>query len=406
MIKVSKFNNEEIICKNMNLKVFNKIIDHRINGLSISATIKVGEYLNWFQTYGLQNKLEDQRPVMKSRSANMIRKRLVEDLKLGAVIPPIVIGFAIENAVDYITEDNVNEVLNANLSNATVIDGMQRSEAIKEALDSCPQIADNDLRLDIWITPDAISLIYRMLVLNTGQTPWDVKRQMEVVYKPLIKECERYVDGIKINTKNDAKRRSSGGEYRASDIVELFLVFSSRKELVNTAEKLADDFTRLDVTQMAGNQEYSHVFYECIKMLYRFDVAISTYIGEQEEKIEGDKISDGLSLFTNLPAKVGFIVALSQHIMGRAGMMKPDEEQQTILKSIVEKFNQFCVKIEALDQNELHEFLSLGVLNDSMKGLSTKKIGDDQRRFFKTGFDALFSSDCNITNMDVVWRAY
>lgn len=390
----------------MDFKILNTITDYRIKGVSVYAIVKVGVYIDWFLTYGLQNKLEDQRPVMKSRSANMIRKRLVEDLKLGAVIPPIVIGFAAADAVSNVTDENVYEVIHTNLSNATVIDGMQRSEALKEALDSYPQIADNDLRIDFWITPDAISLIYRMLVLNTGQTPWDVRRQMEVVYKPLIKDCEHYVDGIKINTKNDAKRRSSGGEYRASDIVELFLVFSSRKELVNTAEKLADDFTRLDVTQMAGNQEYSHMFYECIKMLYRFDVAISTYIGEQEEKIEGDKISDGLSLFTNLPAKVGFIVALSQHIMGRAGMMKPDEEQQMILKSTIEKFNKLCEKIEVLDQNGLHEFLSLGVLNDAMKGLSTKKIGDDQRRFFKSGFDALFSSDCNMANMDVVWRAY
>lgn len=381
------------------------IPDHRINGLSISATVKVSEYMGWFLTYGLLNKLEDQRPVMKSRSANMIRKRLVEDLKLGAVIPPIVIGFAIED-VNSIRKENAQELLNANINNATVIDGIQRSEALKEALEFSPAIADNELRLDIWVTPDAISLIYRMLVLNTGQTPWDVKRQMEVVYKPLIEECKRYVEGIKINTKNDGKRRSKGGEYRASDIVELFLVFSSRKELVNTAEKLADDFTRLDVTQMAGSREYSNVFYECIKMLHRLDVAISKYSGEQEEQLEGDKISDGLSLFTNLPAKVGFVVAIAQHIMGRAGMMKSDDEQQEILGRIKSSFNNFCDKIEALDQDSLHEFLSLGVLNDSMKGLSMKKIGDDQRRFFKAGFDALISSNCNVENMDVVWRAY
>lgn len=389
----------------MNFNNINMIPDHRINGLSISATVKVSEYIDWFLTSGLQNKLEEQRPVMKSRSANMIRKRLVEDLKLGAVIPPIVIGFAIED-VNSISEETVQELLNANINNATVIDGIQRSEALKEALEFSPAVADNELRLDIWVTPDAISLIYRMLVLNTGQTPWDVKRQMEVVYKPLIEECKRYVEGIKINTKNDGKRRSKGGEYRASDIVELFLVFSSRKELVNTAEKLADDFTRLDVTQMAGSRKYSNVFYECIKMLHRLDVAISKYSGEQEEQLEGDKISDGLSLFTNLPAKVGFVVAMAQHIMGRAGMMKSDDEQQEILGRIKSSFNNFCDKIEALDQDSLHEFLSLGVLNDSMKGLSMKKIGDDQRRFFKAGFDALISSNCNVENMDVVWRAY
>ena len=390
----------------MDFNISNTIIDSRINGLSVSATIKIGDYLDWFLNYGLANKLEDQRPVMKSRTANMIRKRLVEDLKLGAVIPPIVIGFAIEDATNTINTANINDILNDNINNATVIDGMQRSEALKEALEASPNISNNDLRLDIWITPNAISLIYRMLVLHTGQTPWDVKRQMEVVYKPLINECKSYVNGITINTKNDGKRRSSGGEYRASDIVELFLVFSSRKVLINTAEKLADDFTRLDVTQMAGSQEYSHIFYECIKMLFRFDVAISKYTGQQEEHLEGDKINDGIGLFTNLPAKVGFVVALAQHILGRAGTMKSDEEQKELLQHTTEKFYQLCAKIEALDQDKLCEFLSLGVLNDSMKSLSVKKIGDDQRRFFEAGFNALFSSNCDIEDMVIVWRAY
>ena len=89
----------------MNFKNLNKQIDHRINGLSISATISIKEYIDWFLNYGLKNKLDDQRPVMKSRSANIIRRRLVEDLKQGAVIPPIVIGFTIENAIDSIKDE-------------------------------------------------------------------------------------------------------------------------------------------------------------------------------------------------------------------------------------------------------------------------------------------------------------
>ena len=111
-------------------------------------------------------------------------------------------------------------------------------------------------------------------------------------------------------------------------------------------------------------------------------------------------------MFTNLPAKVGFVVALAQHILGRAGTMKSDEEQKELLQHTTEKFYQLCERIEALDQDKLCEFLSLGVLNDSMKSLSVKKIGDDQRRFFEAGFNALFSSDCDIDDMVIVWRAY
>ena len=244
----------------MKLNILNIILDNRVNGLSIYATTTVAEYLEWFNKFGMDNKLDEQRPVMKTRSANMIRKRLVEDLKAGAVIPPIVMAFALDAAREEVTPENAIQILNDHISEATVIDGMQRTEALKEAFDGNPMISSNSLRIDIWITRDAISLIYRMLVLNTGQTPWDVKRQLEVIHKPLIDECRNKVQGIVINVKNDNKRRTRAGEYQASSIVELFLAFSSRKELVNTSDKLADDFTRLDVTEMASIPENAHIF--------------------------------------------------------------------------------------------------------------------------------------------------
>lgn len=87
----------------MNLDILNIIHDNRVNGLSISATTTVAEYLEWFNRFGMDNKLDEQRPVMKTRSANMIRKRLVEDLKAGAVIPPIVMGIALDTELKEVT---------------------------------------------------------------------------------------------------------------------------------------------------------------------------------------------------------------------------------------------------------------------------------------------------------------
>lgn len=176
----------------------NVLKDLRVNGFSISTVITIAEYLQWFIEFGLPNKLDEQRPVMKTRSANMIRNRLIDDLQKGAVIPPIVLGFTNDNINDDVNNDNIVEILNHHISQATVIDGMQRSEALRRAYEEKREIGANLLRLEIWIAPNAISLIYRMLVLNTGQTPWDVKRQMEVVYKPLVEECEREIKGIVI----------------------------------------------------------------------------------------------------------------------------------------------------------------------------------------------------------------
>lgn len=383
----------------------NVLKDSRVNGYSISTVVTITEYLDWFIRYGLPNKLEDQRPVMKTRSANMIRRRLVDDLQQGAVIPPIVLGFTDDIKGD-LNSDIIEDILNNHISQATVIDGMQRSEALRLASEEKAAIGDNPLRLEIWITPNAISLIYRMLVLNTGQTPWDVKRQMEVVYKPLVEECEHAVQGIVINRKNDNARRRNGGEYTANSIVELFLAFSSKKEIINTADKLADDFTRLDVTKMTSSPERSNIFYKCMNMLYLFDKAISKYNGANDEKIEGDKIYSGMDLFTQMPAKIGFIVALAQSILGRTGTDKPIGEQDKNLNRISKDFHTFYTKIEAMNNEELGNFLAFGVLNDVLKGLSIRKIGDEQRRFFTVGFEALVRTGFNADNMELVWRAY
>ena len=390
----------------MKLNILNIILDNRVNGLSIYATTTVAEYLEWFNKFGMDNKLDEQRPVMKTRSANMIRKRLVEDLKAGAVIPPIVMGFALDTELRDVNTDNAIQILNEHISEATVIDGMQRTEALKEAYDGNPMIRSNLLRIDIWITRDAISLIYRMLVLNTGQTPWDVKRQLEVIHKPLIDECRNRVQGIVINVKNDNKRRTKAGEYQASSIVELFLAFSSRKELVNTSDKLADDFTRLDVTEMASIPENAHIFYECIKMLYLFDVALARYAGNPDDKVDGDKFYDGMDIFTNMPAKVGFIVALAQLIMGRAGTERNKDAKEAALDKISSKFTKILDKINGLTDDALVDFISIPVLNEAVRSLSIKKIGNEQRKFFLAGFEAMFKCEDDFQDMNIVWRAY
>ena len=390
----------------MNLDILNIIHDNRVNGLSISATTTVAEYLEWFNRFGMDNKLDEQRPVMKTRSANMIRKRLVEDLKAGAVIPPIVMGIALDTELKEVTPENAIQIINEHISEATVIDGMQRTEALKEAFEGNHMISSNSLRIDIWITRDAISLIYRMLVLNTGQTPWDVKRQLEVIHKPLIDECRNRIQGIVINVKNDNKRRTKAGEYQASSIVELFLAFSSRKELVNTSDKLADDFTRLDVTEMASIPENAHIFYECIKMLYLFDVALARYAGNPDDKVDGDKFYDGMDIFTNMPAKIGFIVALAQLIMGRAGTERSKEIKEAALEKISSKFKKILEKINGLSHDALVDFISIPVLNEAVRSLSIKKIGNEQRKFFLAGFEAMFKCEDDFQDMNIVWRAY
>lgn len=391
----------------MNLDRIYLLRDTRIGGLSISALTTIGEYVEWFNRYGRDNKLDEQRPQLHTRSANMIRQRMVEDLKTGALIPPLVIGFTTNALLNDITINTANQFVNNNLQSATVIDGMQRSGALEQALEQAPDIAGNILRIDIWVSNNTVGLIYRMLVLNTGQTPWDIKRQMEVIYKPLIEETKRQIPEITINERNDGKRRTNGGEYPASSIVELFIAFSSRKEQVNNADRIADDFTKLDITQMAGEASFSQLFFDSLKLLVAFDIAIARYRDEFGMDGDDQKFMNGMDIFTNMPAKIGFMVALSLQVLGRAGSLeRSEEEKQQRIQSIQSQFAELRNRIEQMDNQTLGNFLQLGLLNEMINMLPVKKIGNAQREFFRKGFSTLVESSFAVENLEVVWRAY
>lgn len=380
----------------MNISNLLILKDTRLNSLSVSCTSTIGEYLTWYKHYGESNKLDEQRPVLNTRSANMVRKRLIEDLTCGAIIPPIVIGMAYPN-FDEIADNNIEQVLKECLPMATVIDGMQRTEALSAAVQQKSEIADNPIRIEFWISVDVISLIYRMLVLNSGQTPWDTKRQLEVVYKPLLHEVEERLEGLTINYKNDRKRRTDGGIYQASSIVELYMAFSSRKELISTPDKLADEFTRLDIVKMSGSREYSDTFFAVLNLLVLFDSAICKY---KTEKTTG--ICSGMDLFTEMPAKVGFVVALAQYIVGRSGEEREartiDERKhkaEACIHSIIEK-------VESLEGEDLGDFLSFDILNEKISMLDKRKIGNAQREYYKKVFSEMLDIK-EIDNMSIVW---
>ena len=96
-----------------------------------------------------------------------------------------------------------------------------------------------------------------MLVLNTGQVPWNTRRQIEVIYSNLSQNiinaiAENYPDlsgQIDINGVDEGKRRTQAGKYKKSVMIELYLGFNTRKVKVNVNDELADEFQRFDMME-------------------------------------------------------------------------------------------------------------------------------------------------------------
>ena len=72
--------------------------DNRVDCYSLLMTISIADYLNFIQgVYKQKGGIEGQRSPLKTKSAQRIRKRLIDDLNRGTVIPPIVVGVKVDN---------------------------------------------------------------------------------------------------------------------------------------------------------------------------------------------------------------------------------------------------------------------------------------------------------------------
>ncbi|MCE0188183.1 hypothetical protein LVT77_26270 [Klebsiella pneumoniae] len=165
-------------------RFISKIQDTRVDCWSALVEFDVNDYLMLAEkAYVNRGGIRHQREALKTTTAKRIRTRLVEDLRRGAVIPPLVIGIVADDddwqSIDTIVEsDQVKELLKKYYEDLSIIDGMQRTTALKEALALDGEVASHAIRVEAWIAKGTESLIYRMLVLNTGQVPWNLKQQL------------------------------------------------------------------------------------------------------------------------------------------------------------------------------------------------------------------------------------
>lgn len=402
----------------MNLTNISVIKDNRSECYSIMGVTNIEEYINYVKSvYENRGGISGQRDALKSSSAIKIRKRLIKDIGRGTVLPPIVIGLLLPNeAFDKMSEVvEIGNTLSAefvsslvdsvSVENISLIDGMQRTTAIIESLTVDNSIAENKIRIEFWAVRNINNLIYRMLILNTGQVPWNVRRQLEVLFSPIKETIRTRIPSATIYSIDDERRRSASSQFQGNDIIEMFLAFGSRKEKIELKERIAEEFTRLDFIETSDKNNLMDYFIRCFDMLNNLDAELGKIKDESEYGGKKPKFFNGYDLFSSQPARIGFMVALATKILGRPGTDKDANLQDASLVKIESNFKALIGKINSIEEKELPEFLSFNVLNEIIDKPSSK-VGDFERTFFKEAFTALIEQDFQIDNFESCWRAY
>ncbi|MCB8429374.1 hypothetical protein KGG53_24395, partial [Klebsiella pneumoniae] len=199
------------------------------------------------------------------------------------------------------------------------------------------------------------------------------------------------VSNIRIITVGDNSRRTQAGTYKSSRIVELFLAFTSRSIDVDIKDKMAEEFSKIDITDAASDVEYFPLFLDAVRLLVdldeRFEKVIRTDIDAEEEP----RIKSGKDIFTSAPGSIGFIVAVAEYTLGYSGFDYNLADAKSKMEDLKNKIGTLIKFMDTLSVDALNEFVDLQTLNEvlSTRG-RTSRIGELERNYYLKAFTNLF----------------
>jgi hypothetical protein len=380
--------------------------DDRTDCFSVQTTMSVGKYLDLVRpAHSARGALSGQRDTLKTTTAKRIRSRMVSDIRRGAVLPPVVIGAVVGEEVfasyPMLHAQSPDDFLPIGVqSDLSIIDGMQRTAALSEAAAIDAPVLSRSMRVEFWLTRSVRTMVYRMLVLNTGQVPWTLARQLSVVYAPLLNEVQKQVPEItRMFTPDKPGRRVAPGEFSSDALVELYIGFSLRKSNIDTKEALSDEFSRLDFVENLSDTEFQTQFYASLSILSSIDKAFSRF-----DPSIGGRFSRGRNIFDSQPARIGFMVAVAQFVLGRPGMDREHNDRLARMGSVKADAAALVQRLYGMSEKDVGEFLKLDVLAETLDR-RVGQVGRYERGVYFDAFQVLLGERFHLQNMEPCWRA-
>ncbi len=365
------------------MEVLNKIFDKRIKALNILLEMTIKEYNDISQEIIRKNEFQRRRV----KSSSTVYSLLKSDLLQGCVIPPIVLAlskFKTDSIEEEKNEKIITEIL-ANKENLVILDGLQRTYTIRDLVNELEESGDKDsldrllkykLRIEAYIGIDKLGILYRMLTLNTGQTPMSIRHQIEILYSDYLVED---LGEIKFITEADDSRATKFGEYKFKDIVEGFNSYLERDYLTIDRFDILDNIKSLE--KLSKENQDKDLFLTYVNSYHGLSKLIVEsaknweFEDEQGNRITGQPFGKTVEkIFAKSQVMTGFGSAVGKLI---------DFELISSIDEVIDE-------AKKIDLSEIDASLdNLTIKLDSVRTLA-KKIGNDQRMFFHFLFRELF----------------
>ena len=362
------------------VEVISKLRDNRISAWNVLVEIPTGEYADLVRP-NLQNNEFQRKRVSSSKTVYSLLK---SDLLTGCVIPPIVLAL---NTRTHDTDIDPERLILDHPDGLVILDGLQRTHTIldlidelqKSGTDELDRVLSAKLRVEVYFGLNRLGILYRMLTLNTGQTPMSLRQQIEMLYSDYI---DANLGGVvQLIRESDGKYATQLHDYVFKDVVEGFNAYLNRDELPFDRSGLLENIRSLE--KLSKENSRSEIFEQYLAVLDLFVSRVAVICGAAE--LPSDWKEDRATPFGKNVLQV-FKKAQAMSGLGAA-------LGKLIDRGIIDDLDSIHGLIERVDTDSPVEFLVQ--INTSLDWLknNTSKIGNAQRNYFTFFFRDLLNED-------------
>lgn len=382
------------------MEVYTGLIDNKIMGINVSAEMSYKEYLNFAKKIIDNNEMQ-RKPV---RSEGKPYELLRKDLAIGCVIPPIILAVSGDDEKKLndivhqaIKEDDVSSHLSEIKENIElaisenrilILDGLQRTLTLlnvssefsgPEKTYELEKFLNRKLRFEIYLGLSKQGILYRMLTLNTGQTPMSFRHQLEILYHEYL-DGKNLPEGVEVYKEVDEKRARGANKYKFSDVVELFYSFSTGSPLPYDKQTLVTNLKEMSFLRNYEFDSQGDSMNDLLGCYNKFTMHLMNNSNEwsfDKERLEnisrpfGNNVS---AIFSRTQPMAAFGAECKSLI--EKGIYKDLES----ISNTIEQLYFLSDPYDALDD--------LILILDQI-GSKAKKIGDSQRYYFQLAFREL-----------------
>ena len=376
------------------MKVLSFIPDHRISATNILIELQIKDYVE-FAEFILRNNDYQRKKVIKSN----LQETLRTDLLKGCTIPPIVLAVKKEdigekfNYLDFRDEQTIVDLVSK--KDMLILDGLQRTLVMLELHGDIKSgrvkgfdtniFYNQTIRAELYFGLSKLGILYRMLTLNTGQTTMSTRHLMEILYLDYL---DREFEGITLlRDVESAPPKQNTTEYKFQELLDGYYSFIENTETPLERVDILNNIQTIKSLEKTDEEKegfkafiltYKGVLEKLIQLSDNFMYDEEDF-NSSEYKLSGPPFGkDALNVFKKSQSLTGFGAALNFL------KFKRDTDFQNIIDLIP------SVHLENTEGKELFKLINKHF--DYIRNRS-KKVGNDQRYYFKIFYQSLFDKN-------------